>query len=223
MQTDPVGYKDDMNWYAYVGNDPVNMADPTGAYGQGGGWTDEKWKKFDKAQQQSAAKMEKRAEKLEKAAATLASGKKLGFFQKFGLGGFGRIAGKYTAEGLNKAAGSLRSGAGALRSDGSDGKIANAVDSSTYQNMGGSANGAAFVRGNGPIMVVNTGNSAGMSDLSRVVGHESLHTAGLHDIEGSNGKDAYKHGLPANRDSYQELMGTDKALDNPDHLMDLVY
>ncbi|MGN6773181.1 MAG: RHS repeat domain-containing protein [Rhizobiaceae bacterium] len=30
MQTDPVGYKDGINWYAYVGNDPINRADSTG-------------------------------------------------------------------------------------------------------------------------------------------------------------------------------------------------
>jgi hypothetical protein len=41
LQTDPIGYEDGMNWYAYVGNDPVNNNDPTGKTTLSFGWETE--------------------------------------------------------------------------------------------------------------------------------------------------------------------------------------
>lgn len=44
LQTDPVGYADGLNWYAYVAGDPMNHVDPTGE----SWWNDAKrrWKKY---------------------------------------------------------------------------------------------------------------------------------------------------------------------------------
>lgn len=196
--------------YTYVGNDPLDRTDPSGLYGRGDGFSDDEWKKFDKVQQNAATAMEKRADKLDKKADRLDA------------------KGKSGGDALRATAGHLRDGAGALRSDGSDGKMANAVDAATYQGMGGSANGAAFVNGvNGTTMTVNKDNAAAWNSggtMSRwVVGHESLHTAGLDDQRGPNGAKAYKCGEDPNKEAFRQLRGTDKANINPDHIMDLVY
>lgn len=128
---------------------------------------------------------------------------------------------------LRADAGNLRAGAAALRSDGSDGRMANAVDQATYESMGGSANGAAFVRNNGPIMTVNRDNAAAWNSGNQmtrwVVGHESLHTAGLHDQRGPNNERAYKFGTDPQQDAFRAIRGTPLEHINPDSLMDMVY
>lgn len=218
LQSDPVGYADQINLYEYVGDDPINRTDPTGNYGRGGGFTDDDWKRFNRAQQQQASRFEKAAEKLSAALAT--GGKALQNAAAKYERTFGKGTG--TAENMAKTAGQLGNMAMALRDDGSKGYMATGLSGADFAAQGHGAGAMAYGAIGGTTMAVNLNHPyfGDFGVLGWAVGHESGHNFGLtHPAIG--GVTPYAMGFPDQRALFGRLPTIDPsaAMNNPDEVL----
>ena len=172
LQTDPIGYGDGLNWYAYVGNDPLNNTDPSGALKCDG---DDRCEEVHQAAEDARTSIKEANNKLASLSDAIKNGDELtqeqqdtksAFENKFGKGSATRKNLKKASKALNKISKKIgERGKGAEIKFSSDaGLVASAPIGGSHITIGGRFSKTTL-------------------DKVGVITHEGGHLAGFRDVQ----------------------------------------